>query len=1115
MPQDTPFDPGNLPGTQREREIEQQEAQRGFFGNIAAGFEETALSDAMVAFEQEGTPLIEERDANVWNPVDRLRTYGALLLGERAGGEQDYSDRYEELTTGIPSQFHEEILDEPNAAAAERARMRILDQLNRAQISAQQQGLSQNLAMIAGGFLDVDAPLMTVTGGGYKAAAVARHAVRASRAVGLSPQGALRTSSAAVGLNAGLQAGIAVGSAQAAIRETADWTLVAESALMSTILGGAANPLLRGDVNLAGRAAQEELYKRMARDDPSLHDSPNVDPTAAERLHAEDFQGPVVFEDGVESTVGAQQVQPAPGVVQTPMDANMSDAVKDIGTMADNWRHDSDWQDWKIAEQDEWWAQVALSGLFNVTTDNWRQMYKSNSSVMNWMLGNVFESPNGMGRGRYTAATGMESYHRRIAQQFTQPVSEAFRDYGRRHNVGALPGTSAYNTALQRFNREVMLEMNDRALGRTPPTRDPAVVRAADAYDRAGAESVRIAKGDNGQLSVDGFDAIPERSGYSPYVWNGRRMRQLERDGVVRRSDVVNAMAVAYRTAGLQATKDAHIVAKAVVDRAMAESDEINTNLIALLSGDGREWLNKALENNGMPQADREALLKRLTGEVEERGKESFAKKRNDIDLNHQIQTADGSELRVVDLMDQDMHGVWQRYTRRMSGAAALARVGITNRAQREQFIQAAQAQQRALGEDPVDGDQLRAMLSHFDGGPVHGFSKFGRRYEKGVAPEAALVKRMTNLALLGKLGFAQLAETGAAIAASGLENWMRRGPMALLNDELKKGNKELLDDLAFITGDLGRDHHLFSEHLDLDDMNASDRGEFMTKAHRLSQQATYYQGFVSGFNHVRGFQQRVAAGAITDKIFRTVREVAEGRTSYDQKFLDRMRADLGIFPEDLAELERLVNAGTIEFAPEGFVNRINADQWDTDVAERFGSTIVRNMNQVVQKSLAGEQDTWMHTTVGSIITHLKTFPLQAMQKQFVRNVRHLDAQTRNTVLMGAATAALAIMVRDKIDGRDRDLADTAKTAFGYSNLTGWVPMIWDPAMTMLGMEDMRINQYGPHNDYTPATVTWANRAARLPGAAIDTLTGDADYWDSQSLKALPFANVAGLGRIF
>lgn len=1111
------------PGGRREREVAVERDQRTQFGsNLVAGFKDTALSDVLEVVDDELTPLLEETGGSLYNPIDRIGGYIDLMQGERAGGVQDYSDQYDTLTAGVPSRFHEEILYEPNAEAAGRARARIDAQLERARVSAVQQGITPQLAMLAGQIIDLDAPLMLATGGGYKAAVVARNAIRAANRMGLSPKAALRMSSAAVGASSGLQSGLIVGGAQSVIKETADWTLVAESALAGVVLGGAANPLLGGDIRLGALAAQDELYKRMAKDDPSLRVDAAVDPASADRLYPADHTGPVMFdEDGnearmVDSTVGAQMVTPTPGAPVTPMDGNLTDAVKDIGTMSDNWRHDSDWQDWKVADNNEWWAGVALSGAFNLTTRNFRELYRSDSSTLNFMLGNIFESPNGMGRGKFTAAAGMEMYHRRIAHKFTTPLKTEAVDWARRNGTVRLGAVPAQESLLA-FNREVMAEMNDRMLQRAPVApRDPAIIRAADALDAASKEAHGIAQGRSGQLAVDGFDNIPARSGYSPQVWKGTQIQALERSGRVTRRAIVQAMTTAYRNAGMDMAKDARAVAEAVVARSVAGADEVDTSLVALLSGDGREWLNDSLQRNGMPEAQRGALLTRLTGNVEERGKEGFSKMRNDIDTATPVTTTDGSNLQIMDLMDRDIHGVWQRYTRRLSGSAALARVGITNRAQREQFITAAQAQQRALGEDVVDGDTLRAMLSHFNGGPVHG--KGLGSYEQGVMPEAALVKRMTNLSLLGKLGMAQAAETGASVASVGLRTWLDRGPMALFRKELKTANDALLADLSFITGELGRDQHMFAEHLDLDDMNVSDRHAMFTFAQGLSQKASYIQGYVSLFNTVRGAQQKTAALGITDKVFRAIKTSVDTGAPLPDSFVSRARADLGLFPDDLVELEQLVTNGTVEFATnsrgQAYVNRINADRWDADMADRFGATITRHVNQVVQKSMAGEQDAWMHTTLGSLLTHLKTFPLQAMQKQFIRNARHTDMQSLNLVYMGMATAAAAVMIKDAIDGKERSVADTARSAFGYSNLTGWVPMVVDPTLTMLGMEDHRINAFGPHSDITPASLSWANNALRLPGALVDTATGEADYYDRQSIKALPFMNILGLSRI-
>ncbi|ANS06237.1 internal virion protein with endolysin domain [Phage MedPE-SWcel-C56] len=1102
-------DVGALPNSQRAREIDSARAQRGVVDNVVAGVKDTAAADVLNFLNDELKPLAAEDD---WNPMAHYSGLDRLILGERAGGEADFTDQFETLTKGVPSQYHEEILGQPNAEAAARARARIDGQLARAAQAGKQHGFSSNLAMIAGSFVDIDAPLMLMTGGGYKAAVASRKALQLSRRVGLSAKGAMRMSSAAVGANAGLQAGLVVGAAQAGVRETADWTLVAESALQGMILGAAANPLLGGDVKVAAKAAQDELYARVARDDASLYDAPDVNPANAET------QGPVVFEEPAGSTVGAQQVNPGQGPVvpKTPMEGNLSDTVKAWGDMADAWRHDSDWLDWKLADDHEWWTQVATSGMTNFATSNVTSMYKSQSSVMNWLLGNVYESPNGLGRGRYTAAAGNEMYHRQITEQFVQPAADAATDWAKRHGMANLGIPS--QQAVASFNREVMLELNDRMLGRKIARRDPAVLKAADAYGNAGTTSVRIGQGEGGQKSIDGFEGLSPKDGYSPYSWQGRTVVRLVHDKVVDRQAIVDTMAQGYRAAGMPNTKDAKAVADAVLKRIEAEDMEIDTNLISLLSGDGREFLEQSLQRSGMPVAERDALMQRLTGKVEERGQEGFTKSRNDIDLDTKIPTLDGSDLKIVDLMDPDLHGVWQRYARRMAGAASLARVGITNKAHREEIIKAAQAQQRALGEEVTDADLLRAMFSHFNGGPVHGYSNlFGKHYEEGIMPEAALAKRMTNLALLGKLGFAQLAETGASMAAVGLETWMKRGPLAAFDAELKAGNKAVLSDIAFITGDLGMDHKMFAEHLDLDDMNATDRGQFTNAINTMSQKATYLQSAVSGFNAVRGHQQRIVAAGITDKIFRSIKDGAVEDGNIDDAFRRRMRIDFGLFDEDLMEMEQLISNGTIEFKTVNgftFVDRINPQKWDADQRLRFGAAITRGMNQTVQKSMAGEQDAWMHTTLGSLFSHLKTFPMQAIQKQAIRNLRHSDPQALQTLYMGMATAGVAIMVRDALDGKDRSLGETARAAFGYSNLTGWVPMAVDPALTILGMEDLRFNQYGPHSDLTPPTLDWLNRSMRLPGAVSDTLTGNADYQDRQSMKALPFANVIGLSRI-
>lgn len=156
-----------------------------------------------------------------------------------------------------------------------------------------------------------------------------------------------------------------------------------------------------------------------------------------------------------------------------------------------------------------------------------------------------------------------------------------------------------------------------------------------------------------------------------------------------------------------------------------------------------------------------------------------------------------------------------------------------------------------------------------------------------------------------------------------------------------------------------------------------------------------------------------------------------------------------------------------------------------------------------------------MHTDWGSLMTHLKTFPMQAFQKQFMRNGRMMDMQAVASMMYGLATAYVAVNLRDLVDGRERSEMDRARTAFGYNNMTSWIGTVADPVLTGLGLDNLRFNPYGRFTDLTPPMISTMAKAMRIPGAAAKALTGNADFYDWQSLKAGPFANTYGLSRIY
>ena len=1025
----------------------------------------------------------------------------------------------------LPASFNElqarAVLSEPTLESHLRAVARIEDEIARGQILSQQSAGSQ-LGALAASFIDADLPLFLVSGGAFGAAKLTRNLLRASTRMGLTPRAATRFAGLGVGASAGFQAGLAVGVVDQLGRDTAEFGDLAAILLMSTA-GGA---VLGGSFNLNRRlnqaAAETEFFKRVATD----ADSGNTHINGEGMLHSSDAPDAPVSPDA--TIIGGETPQSlgaaATGTGGRPRRV-LEDPAGPIGTpeaewidFADKWRNDSNFLDSKAADSQTWWAAVATNQLGGFSTHNFHDLYKSPAAMANWIAGTIFESPSGLGRGRLTASTAMEMYHSRIQTPIAGGTDPLMHLWAQEN--GQTWGNTGYhisNAGKRAWSRELMLEMSDRALGKTS-TRNKHIRDAGDLYDAAGLEAHSVGRGRDGQRSLDGFEpgtGVEAKSGYNPYRWAGFQINKFMRDGFTLQ-ELVDGLADGYRRAGMDTGKDAEAVAKAVLLRARQGDFGFDSSVGTMLSGDGRTFLKENLALSGMSQIDIDNLMRRLMGSAEEAGKESFAKRRNELDLAVEITSKKtGEKIQLVDMLEQNMHRTWQRYARQMSGAAALARKGVTNRVQRKTLIAALRAEQRAMGLEPTDADLMNAMFSHFDAGPVWGFS--GGQINKGIGRMAATAKRLANISLLEQLGITQLGELGAVIAQMGPVRFYKRGIEPWFNPMLREENGKLLDDTRYILGETGLDHRQLAEWLDLDDVGKAETRTLVEKIQQnlsdWTSNAAFIQNYLNLFNTVRSYQQKIALMGMVDKVFRELKfnGGAEG------PFLKRATKDLGLDLEILQELEIMMNdPKMMTWSDDGkYVLRMNFEAWDPDLAETFGAALVRNKNQVVQRSMAGEQDAWMHTGWGSLMTHLMTFPMAAFQKQFLRHASQLDLQAFSALSFGMLTALVAVNIKDAASGRDDTAEGRMIRAFNYNNMSSWVAMVWDPAATVTGQNDARINNFGPYSSMIPPTLTQLDSMRRAPGAVINALAGDFDYYDRQALKALPFAGTLVVSRMF
>ena len=1123
------------------QKLAENAAQQGFVDNLAAGFKSTSAAKIAGYLQDEQAILKAYLEKQGYGSASTPLSWLSAATGMTMNADPSYIkvDHFAELTKDVPVDMWDNVMGYDTLQEAQAAKARILATTSREERLGLQRSSTSTLAMVAGGFLDVDLPLMFMTGGYYGAAKVGRAVYKAGRIMGLSGRMARGIVNVADGMAAGAQAGALVSAAQYSVDDTATADTVLHGVLTGATTGGALGMF----VSNAGRKVAQELQ------DLAAHNAltrPMSEIDTELDTHAMD------------GALDLEQAPMAPGYETT--DTPGPSAVKSVGAarvahtgpaltspyepILD--RHNiimqkaSDWLDRTGARQylndldntvfgkimtGHWQrqngvlgtalhgAQTALTRLVNATGNDVMGLFRSKGSIPNWIALNIFENPSSYGRGitGSTASTLSAAAERRIASTVLRMPHVAWEWAKKTNNtqrmMGKAGGFGISEEGSKALYREVYLNLNDLRMGRAARSaNDPHVSEIVRMVQEHGYSSLKWMQGYGPSSSVKGTELLKPDPGYIPQRLNGHAVINAIDKGLTTLDNIINAMSVGYQAAGL--TQDvADIVAKANVGRNWRRAMDVDTSLIDLLTEDGRGFLHERLVNNGIADAEAQAIVEKIAGIHAMAGQPGFTKHRNDLDMDIAIQTTDGSDLRLVDIMDHDIPNMLQRYRKGVAGSGALAKKGIRSRKDLDEIISASAVQQRALGESVIETDKLKAMFSDFAAGPSHGYAMGVTN--KGVDAPISVGKAVANLALLGNLGFSQMIDSANHMAADGVGTWWRHTRALRGYDAaLKQADSSLRDDLAVLMGEIGQDHNLFRDHLQLDEIKEGDAGALLNGMRRLTGNLSYIQGYTSMFNMVRGHQQTVGAAILGNKVLKSIRDGVN---------LERITHDFGIPTEMQDQLKDLMDTGVIEFTQLGnhsYVNRLNPNQWDATLADNFGAAMVRGQDMAVMRNLPGETDVWMRSNWGALVTHLKMFPLTAIPKQMMRNGRFMDAQTMGSLMYGIGLAYAIVKLRNAITGADRTEKENALTAVGYSNMMGWIPMAWDPAMTMLGLDDYRMQRYGRYYEATVPGVEVANRLLRVPGAAMnffggEKLNGD----DKQALLTIPFMRTLGIGE--
>ena len=991
------------------------------------------------------------------------------------------------LFDGIPPEFHKQLARTDSTTEAWAKRARIEEYLHNADKLASS-GFAGTAASIAAGLVDADALLIPVSGGTYFGAKTATTLAK----IGIKEG---RVANSIVGAAAGLEAGAITSIAGATLGTTTDLGDIPASLLMGMGFGatigaavgkGSISPYQ--EMDLARKAHDEYLNAKANGFTPAGTTQSKTGSAGAAQVRRVATpnnlrKSSVEWFDKAADDINAVNARE---VLTGKQDAETTNIDSFIGRGAQKMQN--------------WVDKSPLKSLYTSVSDM--------GVIGNKLAYDLLYHPGGMVDGAAHPAAGYDALYTQELSMPIQNYHSLAMDYmGRPRDTVKNKVANAFvrKQEYRDFDRAVRMELETRYHdGKGDPNVHRAVKDMADQLDEMHKRAVEIQQGRNGEIPVDGSEGLQAKSGYYNRRWSGEAMQKFDERAII------NAIKDAYtKLLPKGALVDKEIlesVSRSIVTRAKAIDEGIDTNLVGLLRADGKEFLRDTLKNNNLSDEQIDSLITAFTGNAAERAKPGFLKDRIELDMRTQIP---GTNSTLLDLLEPDLYKSIHYYTRRVAGTSALARKGY-QLGDKANIIEAIKDEMVANGHnatDPRINDILETAFSYFGAGAVG----------QGVDPLLMSTMRLTRQSLLGSLGLTQLSELGNLISMVGVEAAIKAMPSEMRSVFSGK-RTPLVEELhdAFIFMD--KDHILYDDELALDTVGKSSivQSQYMDNAHKVIAFGDKLAGYTSLFYQAMTFSQRLALSSVNHKLYKTL-----STGNLDAGTMRRL-LDLGLDEAMADKIQTYINKGTIKYGADGNLT-MGFDKWKPEDLQEYKLAMHTFVGRAVQKNLPGEVPYWATKQFGQFVTQLRMYPIQAAQKQLLRNLRHADATTTAALLWNLGVAGIVYSVSETIKGRGDDLTPEkiAKGAINYAPTTGWLPMVTDPLAEIMGMPELRMNKYGPPGRATdgiipvPPAIPTMNRMLHLPGAALGSLNG-VDRNEASSLSSIPIiGNMYGFSALF
>lgn len=362
-------------------------------------------------------------------------------------------------------------------------------------------------------------------------------------------------------------------------------------------------------------------------------------------------------------------------------------------------------------------------------------------------------------------------------------------------------------------------------------------------------------------------------------------------------------------------------------------------------------------------------------------------------------------------------------------------------------------------------------------------------------APAMAALRNFAYSAMMGKLGFSQLADVGAIASNLGVGSMFRTLGRTILREP------ELVKQLSRMSLSLvGQDYRLHRLTADvLPDGRAMQGG--LQSLQVISNRAA---GLVSHLS-LSNFMNKTLHKAFLPTMMEDLTRAVSGR---DGGMSARRLADAGITDAMAQRIKAQLQAHD---AGRKAGDRFNWDQWtDTEAMDAFIEATHRITYQTFQRSLIGEAQAWRsESQVGVLFGQFRGFGLTAMEKSTARNLNILDAQA--VVGLALSTALGAAMAYGRIelatlgmsDAKAREYRKKQTQGFTFTKLVlnnvNQSGLLGDAVS--IGELVFGGNSRGQQAGFEPPAVAFAGGVGKVAKQAGAFLTGEGDVKKlSQSL---------------